>query len=129
MKRLLLDTHVLLWAAARSERLSPTAREILEEPTNILLWSAVGTAELAVKASIGKLRLPAPVAEFVDRHVRKLALERLPLEDVHAAVVEKLPLLHRDPFDRLLIAQATVEEIPLVSADLTFQKYDVEVVW
>ena len=129
MNRFLLDTHVLLWAAAHSARLSPAARAILEEPENILYWSAISTAELAVKASIGKLRLPGPVHAFVDRHVRKLGLQRLPLEDPHAAMVEKLPLHHRDPFDRLLVAQALVEEIPLVSADSLLARYAVEVVW
>lgn len=127
--RLLLDTHVLLWAAACSDRLSPGARSLLEDPENTLVWSAVGTAELALKVSIGKLRLPTLVEAFVDRHARKLALERLALQDAHAAVIERLPLLHRDPFDRLLIAQATVEELPIVSADSALRDYDVEVVW
>jgi PIN domain nuclease of toxin-antitoxin system len=127
--RLLLDTHILLWATARSERLSAAARAVLEDPDHVLLWSAVGTAELAVKASIGKLQLPSPVAPFVDRHVRKLGLERLPLDDRHAAMIETLPLHHRDPFDRLLIAQALVEEVPIVTADQAFRLYEVEVIW
>ena len=127
--RLLLDTHVLLWAAAHSERLSQNARSLLEDQENMLLWSAVGTVELALKSSIGKLQLPTSVEAFVNRHVRLLVLDRLALEDAHAAVVEQLPLHHRDPFDRMLIAQATFEEVPILSADSAFRDYDVEVIW
>jgi PIN domain nuclease of toxin-antitoxin system len=129
MSTLLLDTHVLLWAVARSERLSPLARSLCEDPDNVLLWSAVSTAELAVKVAIGKLTLPASVDAFVRRHARKLALQPLPLEDAHAAALERLPLHHRDPFDRLLVAQALVEEVPLLSADPALRRYDVELRW
>ncbi len=127
--RALLDTHVMLWAAAASQRLAPDARATLEDLGTTLLWSPVSTAELAIKSSIGKLHLPKPLPDFLERHIEQLGLTPLPLTDAHALALESLPIHHRDPFDRLLIAQAIVEAIPLISADPALGNYGVRVIW
>ena len=125
----LVDTMVLIRAAGLPGRVSATAREIIEDEQSEMYWSAVSTAELAIKSAIGKLRLGEDVLGFVHRHRDRLGLQSLVLRDVHAAELEHLPLHHRDPFDRLLIAQARVEGLPVITADPAFDAYEVDVVW
>lgn len=106
MSAVLLDTHVLIWWLSAPERLSPAARACLEAPTGDVFLSAVTTAELAIKSSIGRLTLPSPVLQFVTDAMRLDGLSSLAFEHVHAAALATLPLHHRDPFDRMLVAQA-----------------------
>jgi PIN domain nuclease of toxin-antitoxin system len=125
----LLDTHVLLWWMADDPRLSARAREVLADRKVRLLWSAASTWELAIKASLGKVTLPEPVGAWVQSRAAQQAIELLPVTHHHAAEVERLPSHHRDPFDRLLVAQARTEGAAIVSGDPFLRKYDVEVVW
>lgn len=127
--RALLDTHALLWWMAGADRLSPAARALFEDPQSELLWSSVSTAELAIKASIGRLQLARPLPELIGRVFAEDGIEPLELRHVHAFELGRLPLHHRDPFDRLLVAQARSEGVPLVSKDASISLYDVRVIW
>ncbi|MCP9489264.1 MAG: type II toxin-antitoxin system VapC family toxin [Solirubrobacteraceae bacterium MAG38_C4-C5] len=126
--RLLLDTHVWLWARTEPQRLGEAARELLEDPDTDLYLSAASTWEIAIKYSLGKLPLPTPPAEYVPRRMQTSGVLPLAVEHAHAVHVATLPLHHRDPFDRLLIVQAQVERMRLLTADPAFEAYDVEVV-
>ena len=125
----LLDTHVLLWWVLDDPRLSRLSRDALADDSSRLLWSVASTWELAIKANLGRLRFEVPLGRFLDRHVEEQGLEILGIEQAHALRVESLPRLHRDPFDRMLVAQSLVESIPLLSADPRFAEYGVDVVW
>ena len=127
--RALLDTCVLLWWVGKPERLSDTARSILENPEASLFWSAASSWEVALKASSKGLHMPLAPRDFLRRVLDEEGILSLPIEDDHALQVLELPKLHRDPFDRLLVAQAQVEDLALVSSDSELQAYDVEVVW
>ena len=120
--RILVDTHVLLWAAAEPERLPASFRERLEAPENEVLFSAASIWELAIKMQIGRLSL-----DVMPEEIARTALERgfneLPVMAIHAAGVRKLPLHHRDPFDRLLVAQAVHEPARLLTVDRILAKY------
>ena len=122
--KLLLDTHVALWWLA-GEPVSEEAERQLADPTNRVLLSAVVVWEVAIKRSLGKLEAPPDLVPVLTR--AGAAASPLTLE--HAAAVEHLPPHHRDPFDRLLIAQATIEHAAIVSADPEFRAYEVPVVW
>lgn len=120
--RLLLDTHIVLWQLSGERELAPAAREAIAG-ANDLLFSAVSFAEIGVKASIGKLEVPRGVQDRIaDMGVRTLSLSA-----AHGLAVSELPVHHRDPFDRLIIAQAGIEGLPVVTADTRFEDYDIEV--
>jgi PIN domain nuclease of toxin-antitoxin system len=124
----LLDTHVLLWWLGDSAQLSAAARELFADERNELLWSAASTWELGIKATLGKLRLPEPLERFVPRQIREQGLIGLPIYHDHAIRAAELPAVHRDPFDRMLAAQALVEGVPLVTRDVQLRAYGVECV-
>jgi PIN domain nuclease of toxin-antitoxin system len=126
--KLLLDTHALLWFQTGDRRLSRTARRAIEADGVELLLSAACVWEMAIKASLGRLQLADPVEAYV---AEKLAqgYRMQAVTWAHAARVESLPFHHRDPFDRLLAAQALVERCPVVTRDRVFRDYGVEVVW
>jgi PIN domain nuclease of toxin-antitoxin system len=126
--KVLIDTHVLLWWLHDSSRLRPATRALFAATSNELLWSAASTWELAIKVQLGKLRLAESVQSFVARVIAEQDLTALPVHHVHAARVAELPALHRDPFDRLLVAQALVEGVPFVSAHGQLAAYGVECV-
>lgn len=113
----LLDTHVLLWWLGDSARLSPRVRDVLADGTQRLVWSAASTWELAIKFKLGKLSLPDPLETMIPRVLAEQGLSSLPVEQSHAARVAGLPFHHRDPFDRLLISQAQLEALTLLSVD------------
>ena len=127
--RFLIDTHCWLWAVGGPERLRPAAREAIESRENTVLFSAVSALEIAIKVSIGKLRVPNPPAEFVISYVDALSMTSLPVYQTHALHVAELPRHHRDPFDRLLVAQSQIENVPLMTADAAFAAYDLELIW
>jgi len=124
--KLLLDTHVLLWWLHDSSRLRPATRDLIAEAKNELLWSAASTWELGIKVHLGKLRLPEPLPVFVKRTIRSQGLTSLPVEHEHAVVVADLPPIHRDPFDRMLVAQSMVESARLLTADPQLRAYGVD---
>ena len=127
--RALLDTHVFLWWLLDDQRLSPQARTIMRDGRHEMLWSAASSWELAIKISRGLLRLPGPLGSYLPVKLREQGITLLPVEHVHTFAVVELPHYHRDPFDRLLVAQARVEEVPLMSADPQIRRYDVEILW
>jgi len=128
--RVLLDAHTLLWwVTSGGSRLSPRARSILEDGETVALVGAGVLYEIAIKASIGRLDLPAPAESYLPRLLRKHAFGVLPIEEAHALRAGGLPLIHRDPWDRLLIAQSQVQDVPILTADPVIGQYDVEVVW
>jgi PIN domain nuclease of toxin-antitoxin system len=123
--RLLLDTHAALWWLSVYERVGDQATAELEDDANEVLLSAAVVWEVAIKRSLGKLDAPS---NFVAT-VLEVGVRPLPVSVEHAAAVERLPLHHRDPFDRLLLAQATVEGAALVSGDAALRPYGVPLVW
>jgi PIN domain nuclease of toxin-antitoxin system len=127
--RALLDTHTLLWAVLEPRSLSPRVRALVEDRANEFVLSAVTVWEVAVKASMGKLAVPGPVPEFFAEARRELGLLPLTVTDVHCLRVGELPWHHRDPFDRLLIAQSLVEGVPILTHDRRIRTYDLEVIW
>jgi PIN domain nuclease of toxin-antitoxin system len=127
--RFLIDTHCWLWAITSPERLKPLAMDLIESKDNTVVFSAVSAAEIAVKFSIGKLLLPEPPETFVGSRMVSLAMVPLPIQINHALRAGVLPLLHRDPFDRLLVAQSQIERLPLMTADETIAEYDIDIIW
>jgi PIN domain nuclease of toxin-antitoxin system len=125
----LLDTHTLLWLVTDDPRLSDAARNTFLDTNNELLCSAVVGFEIAVKHSLGKLELAEPPRTFIDNRIRNNALTPFPVTIAHAVRVADLPYHHRDPFDRLLIAQALEEDIPLLSADEILSTYGIRRLW
>lgn len=127
--RLLLDTHTLLWLVSDDPKLSRKGMAILVDPDNDLLLSPATYWELAVKISIGKYHLTDPLANYIDEAVRLYGLSILPITPKHAEAIVQLPHHHRDPFDRMLIAQALVEDVAVVSSDVAFDAYPVKRLW
>lgn len=127
--RYLLDTHCWLWMQTEPERLAAKGRRLLQDPETDVLFSAATAWEIAIKFALGKLRLPAPPVAFVARALAEDRLATLPISHDHALRAGELPAHHRDPFDRLLIAQAQIEGLTLLTADRRFAQYDVTVLW
>jgi PIN domain nuclease of toxin-antitoxin system len=115
----LCDTHVVLWAAASPDRLSGEVREILLDPAQLVLVSAVSIAEMAIKSALGKLTMPGTPADVA----HTLGFGQLPLTWNHANRVSTLQSIHKDPFDRLLIAQAMEDDLTLITADAQVLQY------
>jgi PIN domain nuclease of toxin-antitoxin system len=125
--RLLLDTQVWLWTHLQPERLRPEVRERFVDPSSALLLSAASSWEIAIKYALGKLPLPEPPHDYVPWRMRRDAVDGLPVTHTHALHVASLPRHHGDPFDRLLVAQAQLEDVPLVTADPHIARYDVTI--
>ncbi len=129
MTSLLLDTHAMLWFFWSDSQLSPDAKALIEDADNRKLVSIASCWEIAIKVGLGKLDLGEPSHSFLPREIAHNNFELLPISLNHATMVEGLPAHHRDPFDRLLIAQATVEGLSLVSSDVVFDRYSVSRLW
>lgn len=127
--RSLLDTHAFLWFATGDPRVGKQAHDVLEEIENEILVSVASLWEIAIKASLDKLELKEPFAELIPRQLLGNEIGILPIELKHLAVLTDFPFHHRDPFDRLLIAQAISEGIPILSGDPAFRDYPVQVIW
>jgi PIN domain nuclease of toxin-antitoxin system len=127
--RLLLDTQCWLWWFAQPKRLNDSVIEHIADETNELWFSVASIWEMGIKVSIGKLPLPEPLSDYVSTRMTQLGARSLEITTPHALQSATLPLHHRDPFDRVLIAQAQLEEMTLVSADLMFKQYDVALLW
>jgi PIN domain nuclease of toxin-antitoxin system len=127
--KLLLDTHVLLWFLSGSSRLSVTARSAIEDMANERLFSVAGAWEIAIKASLGKLDLAVPFEKLVPGELRANAIELLAITPAHLVAVMALPFHHRDPFDRMYVAQSAVEGATLVSADPALDAYGIQRLW
>jgi len=127
--RVLLDTQVWLWMLAAPERLSKRSRALVVSAENELLLSAASAWEIAIKAARGSLILPEPPEQYVPSRLRLHRLSVLAIQLRHALHVYDLPMIHRDPFDRLLIAQSRLEDLVLLTTDPDIRRYDVNVVW
>ena len=123
---LLLDTHVILWFWWDDPRLSDAAKALIREPANRKLVSPASAWETAIKVSLKKLDIGGPFRGFFQQNMARNNFEWLPITADHLEVVSDLPFHHKDPFDRLLVAQAVVERIPIVSADNAFDLYAIK---
>lgn len=127
--RLLLDTQCWLWWFAQPEKLSESVIEQIADEANEIWFSVASVWEMGIKVSIGKLPLPGKIDDYVSTRMTQLGARSLEITASHALRVAALPLHHRDPFDRMLIAQAQAEAMTLVSADLAFSQYEVSLLW
>jgi PIN domain nuclease of toxin-antitoxin system len=127
--KILLDSHALIWAVDNPSKLGQQADRALRDSNNELLMSAGTIWELAIKIGLGKLSLSLPFRQWMAKAISDLGLTTLPITIEHADEQSKLPNLHGDPFDRLLIAQARTEALTIVSGDTTFDLYDTSRIW
>jgi PIN domain nuclease of toxin-antitoxin system len=127
--KLLLDTHTFIWWDSQPIKLSQKALALCQEPTNTLLLSVASIWEMQIKLQLGKLKLSLPLAEVIESQRKTNNIEILPISLIHVLALESLPNPHKDPFDRLLIAQANVEDAFLVSCDPIFAQYSVKLAW
>lgn len=127
--KLLLDTHAFIWMFDEPEKLSPKALAALADPGNDLILSAASVWEMQIKIQLGKLKFTVPLRELVESQKQTNGVHVLPVELGHVLALDALPAQHKDPFDRLLIAQANVEDAFLVSGDPVFSSYPVNLLW
>ena len=124
--KLLLDTHVWLWWNMQPERLRKRSRALIRDVSNQVFLSPASSWEIAIKTTIGKLELPVPLEQMVTESLNHDNMQSLPLHHRHCFELSELPLLHKDPFDRVLIAQARVEGLTLMTVDPMIPRYDVK---
>lgn len=127
--RALLDTNVFLWFISGSDRLSVNARNYITDFQNELILSMASLWEIAIKTSLNKLELLHPFDQLIPSQLEENAVEVLPIDLNHLSNVISLPFHHRDPFDRLIIAQCITENLPVITCDAAFQKYPVNMIW
>ena len=127
--KLLLDTHAFLWLDNEPSRLSSTIQALCQDPETEMLISAVSIWEIQIKSALGKLNLRRPLQQLLDDQMQVNALTVAPITVEHVFALDRLPSYHKDPFDRLIIAQAIVEDLTLASADLHVMKCPVALVW
>jgi len=124
----ILDTHAFLWALAGDARMSRHARDVFAGSTDLSL-SIASVWEILIKVQSGKLTFPRPAGPYVLSRMADNRIKRLPISIDHLLALERLPVHHRDPFDRMLIAQSMEEDWPIITADPMFKKYPVQVIW
>jgi PIN domain nuclease of toxin-antitoxin system len=127
--RVLLDTHVFLWWNEGNARLSKKALRVLADPANTLVLSVASAWEIAIKAQAGKLRIPEDAATYVPTRAAYYGMEVLPIHLAHALALQFLPLHHRDPFDRMLVAQGQTEKLSILTSDPAIRRYAVSTIW
>ena len=127
--KLLLDTHAFLWWITDDPQLPPKARELIGERHNTLFWSAASSWEISIKYALGRLPLPEPPEQFLPVELEKNRIDSLSVIDAHAFQAGRLPRHHADPFDRMLVAQAQIESLVILSNDRKLIHYDVEILW
>jgi PIN domain nuclease of toxin-antitoxin system len=127
--KLLLDTHTFIWMDMASQKLSLPAKKVLQDRSNTLLLSVVSVWEMQIKLQLGKLSLQRPIAEMISSQQQVNDIEILPVTLSHVLTLPNLPLYHKDPFDRLLIAQTIAEQATLLSNDNAFANYSVRCFW
>ncbi len=127
--RALLDTHCWLWWISAPERLSDEALEAIRYGGNEIYFSAASSWEISIKATLGKLVMPDKPSEFIPSRLARDGILPLPIQHAHAFQVAGLPLFHLDPFDRMLVAQAQVENLTLLTVDRQIEKYDVSLLF
>jgi PIN domain nuclease of toxin-antitoxin system len=127
--RLILDTHAFLWWIVDGPPLAARGRDVVKNPANELFLSVASAWEIAIKVNLGRLRLPDRPDRFIPGQLMKNAIEPLPVEMSHALYVSRLPAIHRDPFDRIIIAQSILEKMPVVTRDTDIAKYKIKTLW
>ncbi len=127
--KLLLDSHVLIWWSSSSEKLSKKVYDLINDTNNTLLFSIASVWEMQIKFQLGKLNLNSTLPTLIQNQQRVNNIQLLPIELSHIYALNNLPLHHKDPFDRLLIAQTIVEQIPIVSIDEVFDNYPIQRLW
>lgn len=127
--RLLLDTHVFVWWHSESQKISQRALMLCQDTDNIILLSVVSAWEMQIKLQLDKIRFDTSLAEVIAHQQEHSQIEILPVELEHVLALGDLPMHHKDPFDRLLIAQAKAENIMLISHDAVFGEYPIQVIW
>ncbi|NEQ83530.1 MAG: type II toxin-antitoxin system VapC family toxin [Moorea sp. SIO2I5] len=125
----LLDTNAFLWWAADDPRLSATARETIQDPDNAIFFSVASAWEIIIKTRIGKLTLPESPESYIPTRVDYYCFQILPIEIKHVLQIWKLDSHHKDPFDRVLIAQSQVENLPIITKDAKISLYDIDILW
>ncbi len=129
MSSILLDTQALLWFAEGDSKLSKKSLQSVVDGKNTLLLSVASIWEIAIKSSLGKIKLKESLPELIDKQISINRVQLLQISLEHVCAVEKLPFIHRDPFDRLLAAQAKIEKLHIVSSDAVFDAYKVNRIW
>lgn len=127
--RALLDTHAFLWSALGDKRLSRRARRLIEDRANDLYLSSATAYEIAVKVARGRLDLPESPETYVPARLTAFGFDPLPISVAHGLRAATLPDIHRDPWDRMLVAQAQLEGLPILTVDPAITRYDVETIW
>lgn len=127
--RALLDTHVFLWWITNNPQLPQDVRSIIADGDNELFFSAASCWEIAIKAHLGKIILPQKPDIFISDQLATNSIQTLPIQASHALHVFNLPYRHRDPFDRMIVAQAQMEKLPIITSDALIAKYKVRVIW
>jgi PIN domain nuclease of toxin-antitoxin system len=127
--RALLDTQAFLWWISGTDRLTPRARAVIADPASEILVSVASAWEIAIKSATGRLELEGPPETYVADRIRHHGFSPLPVQLAHALRAGTLPRHHGDPFDRLLVAQGQVEDVPIITADPLLTMYEVETIW
>ena len=127
--KFLLDTHVFLWLITADPKLSSKVEKIIEDGRNELFFSSASAWEIVIKQSINKLQISSKIESFIPEQLMLNNINVLNINITHALNVSNLPVVHKDPFDRILISQAQVEKLPLITADKILSGYDVKIIW
>jgi len=127
--KVLLDTHTFLWWVTDDPKLSSRVRKIISDGKNELFLSAVSGWEIAIKAQLGRIQIPDKPQTFISEQMVANAIQGLPIQISHAVHIYNLPTHHRDPFDRMLVAQAQLEKLPILTDDPQISQYPVKVIW
>lgn len=127
--RFLIDTHTLLWIVDDDPKLSDKAKKIFLNNNNDIFVSIASIWEMVIKISLKRLEIPGTLSEFVKEHIRGSKIEIMSIDLNHLYQLENLPFIHRDPFDRIIIAQAIIENIPVISKDEVFDGYPIQRIW
>lgn len=127
--KVLLDTHTFLWWITDDNRLSSSAREIITSGDNELFLSAAAGWEIAIKAQLGRIKLPKEPHSFIAEQLRLNSIQSIPIHMSHALHIYSLPNHHRDPFDRMIVAQAQLEDLAILTMDSQIARYEIKVIW
>ena len=125
----LVDTHVLLWWITSDKRLSAKARAIIRSHRNTIYWSVASSWEVSIKYALGRLSFEEPPEDLLPSELHRNHIETLPILNEHAFLAGQLPAHHKDPFDRMLVAQARIESLGVISNDSKYKLYDIELFW
>ncbi len=127
--RYLLDTHILIWWITEDKRLKSSAKKMIRSYRNLIYWSTASSWEISIKCALGKLELEEPLADLIPSELIRNHIEILPIQNDHAILAGQLPMHHKDPFDRMLIAQARLESIGIITNDSKFAPYGADIYW